>query len=259
MKEKEKILSNILKEYGRCIIAFSGGVDSTFLAHMAKKVLKDNVLLVTAHLKTFPERELEEAKKIAAQMKLQHRIVSCDIPDLLENRPDRCYYCKREIFRTIKNIALSEKIEAIFDGSNADDTFAYRPGRKALNELAIRSPLGEANLSKKEIRDLSKKAGLITFQKPSTPCLATRFFHGEKITELKLKRVEQAENSLHDLGFSQFRVRSHEDMARIEFVQDEMEIGWEKRELIKKICLEKGFSSVVIDLEGYRSGSMNKL
>lgn len=262
--KKLQALKKIIGKYKSAIVAFSGGVDSTFLAFIAGEILPKNVLLVTVTSVLYPAFELKEAKKIASLMNLKHHIISLtepdciDIPQILDNLPDRCYYCKRKFFSELKKFALDEGYEGVFDGSNADDLKDYRPGRKALEEISIGSPLCEAGLTKAEIRYLSSKLGVPTAQRPASPCLATRFPYGERLTNFKLKRVDKAENALRTMGFIQFRIRSHRDMARIEFSQEEIEAGWAKRELIRTACKRAGFIYVAIDTEGYRKGAMDE-
>ena len=262
--KKLQTLKKIIGKYKSAVIAFSGGVDSTFLAFVAGEILPNNVLLITVTSVLYPAFELKEAKKIASLMNLKHRIISLTEPDFIDiqqisdNLPDRCYYCKRKLFTELKKFALAEGYEGVFDGSNADDLKDYRPGRKALEEISIGSPLCEAGLTKAEIRYLSHKLRLPTPQRPATPCLATRFLYGEKLTNFKLKRVDQAENALRTMGFIQFRIRSHRDMARIEFSQEEIETGWAKRKLIRTACKRAGFIYVAIDTEGYRKGAMDE-
>ena len=262
--EKLETLKSIIAEYKSVVIAFSGGVDSAFLAHVAGEVLPNNILLVTVTSLLYPAFELNEAKRIAVSMKVNHRIFTLaeddiiDRPEFSNNLPDRCYYCKKLFFTRIKDLTAAEKYDGIFEGGNVDDLKDYRPGKRALEELSIRSPLGEAGLTKAEIRNLSQKLGLPTAQRPSSPCLATRFPYGEGITKAKLKRVEQAENALRTMGFIQFRIRSHGNVARIELGQEEMEAGWAKRVFIRDVCKKAGFIYVAIDTGGYRTGSMNE-
>jgi len=259
--EKLSKLQEILRRYDSAVIAFSGGVDSTFLARIAADVTGNNILLVTASSSTYPVRELEESRKLALSLNLKHRVIvseELDIAGFSENNPDRCYYCKLELFRKITQIASEEGYAVVFDGSNADDVHDYRPGRRALRELGIISPLCEAGLTKQEIRGISAKMGLPTASKPSFACLASRFPYGEKITGDKLSRVGKAEDSLIKLGFHQFRVRSHGDLARIEIESGQMDKAWSMRDELERVCREAGFTFAALDLRGYRTGAMNE-
>lgn len=244
------------------IIAFSGGVDSTFLARVSREVLGARALLVTATSSTYPLYELEEAKRLAQMLGMKQRVIvseEIDIPGFSENPPDRCYHCKNELFSLIRHIAEEEGFEAVFDGSNADDLKDFRPGMKALMEKGVVSPLCEAGLSKQEIRQLSAQMGLPTADKPTFACLASRFPYGERITREKLERVGAVEKAVRDLGFTQFRVRSHGDLARIELTGPEMEKGWASRQAISELCHKAGFVYAAIDLDGYRTGAMNEV
>jgi uncharacterized protein len=259
--DKLEKLKEIIGSYSSAVIAFSGGVDSTFLAKVAKDVLGDNVLLVTATSSTYPEFEQAEAKELADFLGIKQRFImseEIDIPGFSDNPPDRCYYCKHELFTIITNLAREGKFEAVFDGSNADDLCDYRPGLRAIKELRIVSPLSEAGLSKSEIRAYSETMGLPTATKPSFACLASRFPYGEKITKEKLDRAGQAEADLRGLGFTQFRVRSHGDLARLEFTPSEMDKAWSIRDSLEEVCKKAGFVYVAIDTRGYRTGAMNE-
>lgn len=259
--EKITKLKEFIKQYKSIVIAFSGGVDSTFLARVSKDVLNNNILLVTATSHTYPYYELEDAKKLAALLALEHMIIvseEIDIPGFSDNPPDRCFYCKRELFRKIKHIATRKKYDVVFDGSNADDVNDYRPGMKAIMKAGVISPLKETGFSKEEIRLGSKQYNLPTADKPAYACLASRFPYGEKISIAKLERVEKTEFNIRQMGFSQFRVRSHDNLARLEFVPTEMDKAWNLRDKLNSVCIEAGYNFVTIDLKGYRTGAMNK-
>ena len=262
MENKLEILKNVLKKYRNPVIAFSGGVDSTFLARVARDVYGDKLLLITATSSTIPFYELEEAKALAVMMGIQHRIIiseEIEIPGYVNNPPDRCYFCKSELFGKISFISEKEGFDAVFDGSNAEDMKDYRPGLKAKKEKGVISPLAEAGFSKSDIRKYSAEYNLPTTNKQSYACLASRIPYGEKITVEKLDRLSRAEYELRELGFTQFRIRSHENLARLEFIPAEMDRGWILREKISELCRKSGFSYVTIDLIGYRSGSMNEV
>jgi len=261
--DKMKRLSEILKKMGGVAIAFSGGVDSTFLAAAAKKVLGDNVLLITALSPTYPEKEQKTARQLARRLGIKQEIIVSNelkIPGFAENPVNRCYFCKKELFSIVKELAHKKGIEVVVDGSNADDLADYRPGRKALKELGVRSPLLEAGFTKKDIRHFSRKIGLPTADKPSMACLASRFPYGSKITEKKLTAVDKVEDFLLSKGFRQVRVRHHGEIARIEVEPSELEkiLKPGLREKIANCARKSGFTYVALDLEGYRTGSMNE-
>ena len=262
MEDKLETLKALMQKYSSAVIAFSGGVDSTFLARIAKEIYGDKLLLVTATSSTYPFYELDEAKSLAGLLEITHRVIvseELEIPGYSDNPPDRCYYCKNELFTKVKYIAGKEGYEAVFDGSNADDLKDFRPGMKAKKELGVISPLAEAGFTKNDIRFFSAKFNLPTATKQSYACLASRFPYGEKITKEKLDRVGEAEYELRKLGFTQFRIRSHENLARLEFIDSEMDMAWEKRKELSGICKDSGFNYVTIDLAGYRTGSMNEV
>ena len=249
VQEKYKNLQEYLKSLGSVAVAFSSGVDSTFLLAAAKETLgADHVIAVTASSCSFPKRELEEAEQF------------CKEQGFRQNPKNRCYLCKHELFEKILEIANEYQINAVAEGSNMDDNGDYRPGLVAVAELGIKSPLREALLNKKEIRTLSKEMGLPTWDKQSFACLSSRFVYGEKISEEKLGMVDKAEQLLLDLGFHQVRVRIHGDIARIEVLPDEIErlVSGENREKIYSYLKQLGFSYVTLDLGGYRMGSMNE-
>jgi pyridinium-3,5-biscarboxylic acid mononucleotide sulfurtransferase len=262
MDDKLQLLKSRLKEYKSAVIAFSGGVDSTFLARIAKDVFGDNLLLITATSSTYPFYELDEAKSLAAMLGINHKIIvseEIEIPGYADNPPDRCYYCKSELFGKIKYIASKEGFDAILDGSNADDLKDFRPGMKAKQEKGVISPLADSGFTKNDIRHFSAELKLPTATKQSYACLASRFPYGEKITKVKLDRLAMAEFEVRKLGFSQFRIRSHENLARFEFIPAEMDKAWEIKDKLTEICKNSGFNFVTIDLKGYRSGSMNEV
>lgn len=260
---KEENLKQYLKNLGSIAVAFSGGVDSTYLLKVAHEVLGERAIAVTAISGTFPKREMVEAETFCEKEGIRQIKVHCDemqIEGFRENPKNRCYSCKKALFSAMQDAVRQEGIEFIAEGSNMDDLGDYRPGMQAVAELGILSPLRVAELYKKEIRELSQKEELPTWDKPSFACLASRFVYGETITKEKLLMVEQAEELLRGMGFLQFRVRLHGTMARIEVLPEEFEKLMEKenRDKITQSFLEYGFSYVTVDLKGYRTGSMNE-
>ena len=261
--EKQAKLKELLLSYGNLAVAFSGGVDSTFLLQTAHDVLGDRALAVTAAPVFVPPRELQEAKDFCRSRSIRQIVIPAEalnIDSVRHNPPDRCYHCKHEIFGNILRVAGENGISFVAEGSNTDDVGDYRPGMRAIRELGVKSPLLEAGLSKEDIRALSREMGLPTWDKPSFACLASRFVYGERITDERLSMVDRAEQLLMDLGFRQFRVRIHGDLARIELLPEDLEklMQQDLRERVYRALKEYGFSYVTLDLAGYRTGSMNE-
>ncbi|MDR3234602.1 MAG: ATP-dependent sacrificial sulfur transferase LarE [Planctomycetaceae bacterium] len=256
-------LQNDIRRLGNVAVAFSSGVDSTFLLKTAHDVLGKNVLAITARSQTFPLRELNEAVDFTRRSGIEHIIADSeelDIDGFAQNPPNRCYLCKTELFTKIRNIAQERQIPHILEGSNVDDSSDYRPGRQAIKELGILSPLCSAGLTKNEIRELSKAAGLPTFDKPSFACLSSRFPYGERITPERLKMIDAAEQFLLDNGIRQVRVRFHQNLARIETDETGLQklLAKPLRDKIYAEFKKLGFAYTAVDLLGYRTGSMNE-
>lgn len=251
-----------LKNMGSVAIGFSGGVDSSFLLKVASDVLGNNVLAITVNSTFHPKRELSGAVRFAQQMNAHHIVIDVDmdeIKDIRENPENRCYFCKKHFFSKIKDVAKQENIPYVLDASNYDDLQDYRPGMKALERLGVVSPLVDVGLGKNEIRDLSKQMDLDTWDKPAFPCLASRFPYGVEITKSRLEQVEKAELFLHSLDLKQFRVRYHNEIARIEVNKNNFQqILMHSDEIVKKFK-ELGFKYIALDIEGYRTGSLNEV
>ncbi len=258
---KESALTERIKAAGKLAVAFSGGVDSTYLVYKAHEVLGGNCLAVTVRSQVLTAEEAEWTAAFCKSISVKQEIIDFDVFSVSRfenNPPDRCYFCKRSIFENIKKAADGY---VVADGSNADDVDDYRPGMKALKELGIMSPLKESGLTKEDIRMLSKEAGLETWDKPSAACLASRFAYGGKITAEGLSRVAGAERFIKELGFTGIRVRVHGDIARIEAAPDDIELltyGRTRKEISEELK-RLGFKYVTIDIDGYRTGSMNEV
>ena len=264
MEEKLANLKRILSNMGSALIAFSGGVDSTFLLKVAHDVLGEKTVAVTASSETYPVSELEAAKRIARKLGVKHLIIQTEElskQEFVKNSPQRCYFCKKELFSRLNKIAKEQGLNYVADASNYDDLADFRPGMQAGQELGIRSPLKEAGLTKAEIRSLSHKMNLSTWNKPSLACLASRIPYGTRITREKLQRVNEGERFLRGLGIRQLRIRDHDGIARIEVAQEEMGLFWQEN--LVRLIIDKlkklGYTYVTLDLEGYRPGSMNEV
>ncbi|AEJ62176.1 Conserved hypothetical protein CHP00268 [Spirochaeta thermophila DSM 6578] len=261
IEKEEDRLVEVLKGYGRIAVGFSGGVDSTFLAVVAREVLgKDAVRAYTLLPPHVARWEAAEAAELARRFDLPHRLIEVPfVEEVRENPPDRCYRCKRILFGAIKRMAEEDGYPVVCDGTNASDPEEDRPGMRALRELGVRSPLREAGLTKERIRDLSRAFGLPTWDKPPYSCLITRIPHGVRVDEALFRRIEEAELLFLRAGFRQVRVRHHGDLARIELGSDDLErfLSSGDRDGIVARCKELGYRYVTLDLEGYRTGSMS--
>jgi uncharacterized protein len=265
VKEKFERLKEIFEKMGKVLVAYSGGVDSTLLLRAAQETLgSENVLAVTALSPLFPERELAGAKKMAQEMGVKHILIESnelEIKEFTKNPSNRCYFCKKELFEEMRDLARKEAISYVVEGSTLDDEKDHRPGRKAIQELGIRSPLQEARFTKEDVRELSRALGLLTWDKPSFACLASRFPYGEEITPEGLRMVDEAEDFLFRLGFKQVRVRHYQSLARIEVYPEEMSrlMNGSLREEVVNRLKKIGYRYVTLDLQGFRSGSMNEV
>jgi pyridinium-3,5-biscarboxylic acid mononucleotide sulfurtransferase len=262
MIEKEAALGETLASLGSVIVAYSGGVDSAYLAYVASRTLGDRAVAITADSPSYPERHRRLALQIARDFGLRHEIIrthELDVAEYRANPTNRCYYCKRELYTHLSRIA-HERDAIVVDGNNADDRGDYRPGRQAAREFGVRSPLDEVELSKAEIRELSRRAGLPTWDEPASACLSSRIPYQHEVTDEKLRAIEQAEDAVRALGFRVFRVRHHDDVARLEIAREEMSraLDPEMSAALVRALKPLGFRYISLDLQGYRTGSLNE-
>ena len=262
MIEKERALGDTLASMRSVVVAYSGGVDSAYLAVMAARALGDRALAVTADSPSYPERHRRLAVQIAREFRLHHEIIrtsELERPEYRANPENRCYYCKQELYTHLSRLAETRGA-IVVDGNNADDRGDYRPGRQAARELGVRSPLDEVDLLKSEIRELSRRAGLPTWDEPASACLSSRIPYHSEVTDEKLRTIERAEQALRSLGFRVFRVRHHDAVARIEVAREEMARALEPdvNAAILRELKRAGYRYVSLDLQGYRTGSLNE-
>lgn len=262
MHQKLLLLKNILKNYDGAVIAYSGGVDSTFLVKVAHEVLGDELLAITACSEIYPEAETQKALELIGQLGVRHLTIQTkelNNAQFVANPPDRCYHCKANLFSELQSIAARQGFQYVLCGDNYDDQYDHRPGMIAAQELGVKSPLVEAGLTKDDIRQLSRQIGLPTWNKPALACQASRFPYGEFITKKKLNMVGRAEAYLHSLGIGQLRVRHHDNLARLEVSASDMFKVVEAAEEITRKLKEIGYAYVTLDLLGYRTGSLNEV
>ena len=263
LETKNRRLHDLLAGFDSLIVAFSGGVDSAFLAWSATQVLGASALCVTADSPSYPDRHRQLALRVAREFGLHHEIIltgELERPEYRANPVNRCYYCKHELYTALSALATSRGFTAIADGSNADDRGDYRPGRKAAGEFDVRSPLDEVGMTKDDIRELSRRAGLPTWDEPASACLSSRIPYHSEVTGEKLRMIERAEDFLRSLGFRVCRVRHHDRLARLEIGRDELPRALEPdvRERIVRELTDIGYQHITIDLQGYRMGSLNE-
>jgi uncharacterized protein len=262
MIEKERALREIISSLGSVVVAYSGGVDSAYLAYISHDTVGSRAVAVTADSPSYPERHRQMAVQIAAQFGFRHEVIhtsELERPEYRANPANRCYYCKHELYTHLSQLA-AERHAIVVDGNNADDRGDYRPGRQAAREFGVRSPLDEVSLAKDEIRELSRRIGLPTWDEPASACLSSRIPYHSEVTDEKLRMIERAEQALHSLGFRVCRVRHHDDLARIEIARDELPraLAGDTSATIIRELKAIGYRYVTIDLQGYRTGSLNE-
>ena len=261
---KEQQLRETFRALGSVIVAYSGGVDSSYVAYIANAELGPRAICITGQSASLPSYQQAEIDRVVAQFGFHHEVIQTEElenPSYSANNADRCYFCKDELYTKLEAIAVSRGIECIVDGSTTDDLGDYRPGRKAATQHAVRSPLIEVGLSKSEVRELSRRAGLPTWDKPASPCLSSRIAYGTTVTIERLSKVDRGEEILREFGFKEFRVRHHDTLVRLEIAPAELDRALRKEviEQLAKRFRELGFKYVTLDLEGFRSGSMNEV
>jgi len=259
---KEQALERMLSSFGAVVVAYSGGVDSAYLACIAQRTLGPRAWAVTAESPSYPEHHRALAARIAREFGFHHEVIhtsELEQPEYRPNPTNRCYYCKHELYTHLSRLA-ADRHAIVVDGSNADDRGDYRPGRQAAREFGVRSPLDEVHLAKDEIRELSRRAGLSTWDEPASACLSSRIPYHAEVTDEKLRVIERAEDALRDLGFRVCRVRHHDELARVEIGRDEMAaaLAPEMRAAIVRALKAAGYRYVTLDLQGYRTGSLNE-